>query len=54
MNVKRKKAEAGIQPAKVETIGGVVAYLQVNGATKAAEFYAQAFGATEAYRNPVD
>jgi PhnB protein len=54
MNVKRKKIEADIQPATAETLGGVVAYLQVDGATKAAEFYQRAFGATEVYRNPVD
>ena len=54
MNVKRKKAEAENQHVKAETIGGVVAYLQVDGATKAVEFYSRAFGATEVFRNPVD
>jgi PhnB protein len=54
MNVKRKKVEAEAQPAKVETKGGVVAYLQIDGATKAAEFYQRAFGATEVFRMPVD
>ena len=54
MNVKRKKAEVEVQPARVETLGGVVAYLQIDGATKAAEFYQRAFGATEVYRMPVD
>jgi PhnB protein len=34
--------------------GGVVPYLQVGGASDAAEFYGRAFGATEAFRYPVD
>ncbi len=34
--------------------GGVVAYLQVDGASKASEFYQRAFGATEVARQPVD
>ncbi len=34
--------------------GGVVAYLQVDGAMKAAEFYARAFGAEVAMAMPVD
>ncbi len=37
-----------------ETRGGLICYLQVDGATKAAEFYQRAFGATEVYRHPVD
>jgi uncharacterized glyoxalase superfamily protein PhnB len=32
--------------------GGVVAYLLVNGASKASEFYQRAFGATEVARQP--
>jgi PhnB protein len=35
-------------------LGGVVAYLTVDGATKAAEFYERAFGAREVGRHPVD
>lgn len=35
-------------------LGGVVAYLSVGGATKAAEFYERAFGAREVARHPVD
>ena len=35
-------------------LGGVVAYLTVGGATKAAEFYERAFGAKEVTRVPVD
>jgi PhnB protein len=36
------------------TRGGVVPYLSVNGATKAAEFYTRAFGAQEVARYPLD
>ncbi|MGA0606369.1 VOC family protein [Phenylobacterium sp. VNQ135] len=41
-------------PAKVETKGGVVAYLNVDGAIKAAEFYVKAFGAEIAAAMPAD
>ena len=34
--------------------GGLVAYLQVDGASAASDFYQRAFGATEAYRHPLD
>jgi len=36
------------------TLGGVIAYLTVDGAVAAAEFYAKAFGAVEVGRQPVD
>jgi len=39
---------------RAEVLGGVVPYLSVNGATKAAEFYGRAFGAREVARHPVD
>ena len=39
-------------PAEVK--GGVVAYVQVDGATKAAEFYRRAFGAEVVTMHPVD
>lgn len=45
--------EAEAMP-QVETKGGVVAYLAIDGAVKAAEFYKQAFGATVAFQHPVD
>lgn len=45
--------EAEAMP-QVETKGGVVAYLAIDGAAKAAEFYKQAFGATLAFQHPVD
>ena len=37
-----------------EVLGGPVAYLQVDGAARAAEFYTRAFGAKEMLRMPVD
>lgn len=38
----------------VETKGGVVAYVNVEGALKAAAFYVKAFGATIATQHPAD
>lgn len=44
-----------LPPAQqVAVKGGVVAYLTVEGAAKASEFYARAFGAEEQYRFPGD
>jgi len=40
--------------ARPEVRGGLIAYLQVKGATQASEFYQRAFGATEVARHPVD
>lgn len=37
-----------------EVKGGLVAYLSLDGAGKAADFYIKAFGATEVFRYPVD
>jgi PhnB protein len=45
-------AAAGWDEAQVR--GGVVPYLSVDGAVRAAEFYARAFGAKEVGRHPVD
>jgi len=39
---------------KVATKGGVVAYLSIDGALKAAEFYGRAFGAEQAALYPPD
>ena len=39
---------------QVETKGGVVAYLGIDGALKAATFYATAFGAETAFAHPAD
>ena len=47
-------AEVKPQGLQAAVRGGLVAYLQVNGATKASDFYQRAFGATEAARHPVD
>lgn len=41
-------------PAMPEVLGGLVTYLQVDGASKAADFYVKAFGAKEVFRHPVD
>ena len=46
-----QQAEA---PAVAETKGGVVAYLNVDGALAAAEFYKKAFGAVIAAQQPAD
>jgi PhnB protein len=51
MNAEVKSQNSLPQP---EVRGGLVAYLQVKGATKASEFYQRAFGATEVARHPVD
>jgi PhnB protein len=41
-------------PAMPEVLGGLTPYLQVEGASKASDFYVKAFGAREVFRNPVD
>jgi PhnB protein len=51
MNAEVKSQNPQAQPA---VRGGLVAYLQVKGATRASEFYQRAFGATEVARHPVD
>jgi uncharacterized glyoxalase superfamily protein PhnB len=37
-----------------QTKGGVICYLNLDGAAKAAEFYVKAFGAERAFMQPVD
>ena len=37
-----------------EILGGIVPYLSLDGASRAAEFYVQAFGAREVFRHPPD
>ena len=37
-----------------QVLGGLIAYLQVDGAAKAAEFYKRAFGAEEVFAYPPD
>ena len=46
--------KSNARQAQPQVRGGVVAYLLVNGASKASEFYQRAFGATEVARQPVD
>lgn len=41
-------------PQMPPTKGGVVAYLNIDGAAKAAEFYVKAFGAELVFMRPVD
>ena len=47
-------AEVKQQGLQAEVHGGLTAYLQVDGAAKASDFYQRAFGATEAARHPLD
>jgi uncharacterized glyoxalase superfamily protein PhnB len=42
------------QAQAATVLGGVVPYLQVDGASAAAAFYTRAFGAVEVLRHPVD
>lgn len=37
-----------------EVLGGLICYLQLDGASKAADFYVKAFGAKEVFRHPLD
>jgi PhnB protein len=37
-----------------EVLGGIVPYLSLDGASRAAEFYVEAFGAREVFRYPTD
>jgi PhnB protein len=37
-----------------DVLGGIVPYLSLHGASKAAEFYVKAFGAREVFRHPAD
>ena len=47
-------AEVQCPQTQPQVRGGVVAYLLVDGASKASDFYQRAFGATEIARQPVD
>ena len=42
------------RPPSAAVKGGVIAYLQVDGATEAAEFYSRAFGAETVSSQPTD
>jgi len=50
----RGKAPSGGSAAMPEVLGGVVPYLMVDGASRAAAFYERAFGAKEMFRHPPD
>jgi len=39
---------------EAQVLGGIVPYLSLNGASRAAAFYAKAFGAREVFRHPTD
>jgi PhnB protein len=54
MSATAKAVEEGVRAPLPEVKGGVVAYLQVDGAIKASEFYQKAFGAVEVARHPPD
>lgn len=54
MSATAKAVENGAKTPNPEVKGGLVAYLQVGGATKASEFYQKALGATEVMRHPPD
>jgi uncharacterized glyoxalase superfamily protein PhnB len=45
---------SGETQTRPQVLGGVVTYMSVDGASKAAAFYERAFGATEVFRYPVD
>ncbi|HLS81064.1 MAG TPA: VOC family protein [Steroidobacter sp.] len=48
------RSEATSSDARPAVLGGVIPYLQIDGASAAAEFYVRAFGAVEVFRHPVD
>ncbi len=53
----KKPATSTNAPTPAQQIpvkGGVIAYLTVSNASKAADFYVKAFGAQEQFRHPVD
>lgn len=54
MTSAKKQPREKTPAQKAEILSGVVPYLSVKNANDAAEFYVKAFGATEAYRHPVD
>ena len=47
-------AENTVAYPSPKVLGGLIAYLQVDGALKAAEFYARAFGAEQVFSYPPD
>lgn len=49
-----EKSATDQPPASAKALGGLVAYLQVDGASKVAEFYKKAFGAEQVFAYPPD
>lgn len=49
-----ENAATGQQPTRPEVKGGLIAYLQVDGALRVAEFYERAFGAQKVFVYPPD
>jgi uncharacterized glyoxalase superfamily protein PhnB len=47
-------AATSVEAASAQVLGGIVPYLEVDGASKAAAFYAKAFAAREVFRYPAD
>ncbi len=45
---------APAQTAQPQVLGGIVPYLSLDGASRAAAFYARAFDAREVFRHPTD
>lgn len=45
---------APAQTPQPQVLGGIVPYLSLDGASRAAAFYARAFGAREVFRHPTD
>ena len=43
-----------VEAASAQVLGGIVPYLELDGASKAAAFYQQAFAACEVFRYPPD
>jgi PhnB protein len=54
MSAEVRDVTAETQPTPVRTLGGIIPYLQVDGASTAAGFYQRAFGAVEVARHPLD
>jgi len=47
-------AATSVEAASAQVLGGIVPYLEVDGASKVAAFYAKAFAAHEVFRYPAD
>jgi uncharacterized glyoxalase superfamily protein PhnB len=47
-------AQNDTQYPNPEVLGGLICYLEIDGAAKAADFYVKAFGAREVFRYPLD